>query len=166
MANDTKSQQTVATKKKDLIIDRVFNLPLSKLWKAWTEPETFKKWWGPKDFTCPYISIDFRVGGKYLACMRSSKGQEYWSTGVYKEIISQKKIVNTDSFSDNKGNIIPASDLNMPGEWPKECLVTITFEEAGGKSKLHLQHAGIPPEMHDECIQGWNQSLDKLQNNV
>ena len=162
----------ILTNQKPINITRTFDLPVPKLWQAWTEPESFKKWWGPKDFSCPYISIDLKVGGKYLSCMRSGDGTEFWSTGVYKEIIPNKKLVCTDSFSDEKGNVIPASDLKMPGEWPLELLVTVTFDEAGarlndevgqGKTKMQLQQVGIPPEIYDECIKGWNQSFDKLE---
>ena len=34
-------------KQKTITIKRTFNLPLTTVWKAWTEPESFKKWWGP-----------------------------------------------------------------------------------------------------------------------
>ena len=155
-----------ATAKKAIVIDRVFNLPLNKVWKAWSEPEGFKKWWGPEDYTCPTSEVDFRVGGKYLHCMRSSNGEEFWSTGVYKEIIPYKKQVYTDSFSDEEGNVIPASAYNMPGDWPTELQVTLTFEEGGEKTRLKLQHEGIPDEMRDDCIKGWNESLDKLERNI
>lgn len=169
---ETKSQtkrspkQSAADAKKAIVIDRVFNLPLNKVWKAWSEPEGFKKWWGPEDYTCPFSEVDFRVGGKYLHCMRSPNGEEFWSTGVYKEIIPYKKLVNTDSFSDEQGNVIPAYEYNMPGEWPIELLVTITFEEHGEKTKLRIQHEGVPDEMQDDCIRGWNECLDKLERNI
>lgn len=156
----------IATNQKPINITRTFNLPINKVWQAWTEPETCKKWWGPKDFTCPYCSIDLKVGGKYLSCMRSKEGKEFWSTGVYKEIIPYKKLVCSDSFSDDKGNVIPASDLKMPGNWPLELLITATFEENGGKTKMVLNHIGTPPEIYDECIRGWEQSFDKLQENL
>ncbi len=155
-----------AVNKKPVNITRTFDLPVAKVWQAWTDPKSLKKWWGPKDFTCPYCDIDLKVGGKYLACMRSNEEAEFWSTGVYKEIIPDKKIVCTDSFSDDKGNVIPASELNMPGDWPMELLVTVTFEEAGGKTKIDLQQVGIPPEMYDDCIKGWDESLDKLEESL
>ena len=151
---------------KALEISRVFDLPISIVWKAWTESEMCKKWWGPKDFTCPYSAIDLRVGGKTLSCMRSPQGDEFWSTGVYKEIILFKKLVCTDSFSDEKGNVIPASDLNMPGNWPLKLLITVTFEELNGKTKMLLIHEGLPPEIYDDCQTGWEQSFDKLEKNV
>ena len=163
---ETKSKtKQAATEKKELIIHRVFNLPVRKVWQAWTEPESYKKWWGPKDYTCPSATIDFKTGGKHLSCMRSSKGEEIWSTGVYKEIVPHKKIVMSDNFSDDKGNIRNAADYNMPGEWPNELLITLNFEEADGATKMKLKHTGIPDEMYDDCIKGWNESFDKLEKN-
>lgn len=152
--------------KKDIIIDRVLELPINKVWQAWTQSELCKKWWGPKDFTSPVCSLDFRMGGKYLNCMRSPEGKEFWSTGVYKEIIPYKKLVFTDSFSDKKGNVIPAAEMDMPGDWPLEMLVTVSFEQTGEKTRMKLKHEGIPAEMHDECTKGWNESFDKLEENI
>ena len=80
------------TKSRDLTITRTFDAPLELVWKGWTDPEYMKRWWGPKDFTAPFIKIDLRVGGIYLDRMRSSDGQDYWSTGVYQEIIPLKRI--------------------------------------------------------------------------
>ena len=164
----TKSRTDVKqpTLQKDIVIQRVFNLPASVVWTAWTDPEFFKKWWGPKGFTCPSSKMEARVGGKYLNCMRGPDGKEYWSTGVVKEFVPEKKLVITDSFSDEKGNIKSAAEYGMKGEWPVECLITVTMEEADGATKLRLVHEGIPPEIHDECIQGWNESLDKLEKNI
>ncbi|HEX7903504.1 MAG TPA: SRPBCC domain-containing protein [Chitinophagaceae bacterium] len=166
METKSNTKQAATTAKKELVIQRVFNLPLHKVWQAWTEPESYKKWWGPYDFTCPSATIDFRTGGKYLSCMRSSKGEEFWSTGVYKEIILNKKIVMSDNFSDAEGNIVAASAYNMPGEWPKELLITVSFEEADGATKMKLKHIGTPDEVYDECIKGWNESFDKLEKNI
>ena len=165
MGTATKNKQE-STLQKDIVINRVFALPVSTVWQAWTDPETFKKWWGPKDFTCPSSSMDARVGGKYLNCMKGPDGKEFWSTGVVKEIIPEKKLVITDSFSDEKGNIKSASEYGLPGDWPRECLITLTIEEADGATKLRLEHEGIPAEMREECIQGWNESLDKLEENI
>jgi uncharacterized protein YndB with AHSA1/START domain len=110
--------------------------------------------------------MEARKGGKYLNCMRAPDGKEYWSTGVVNEFIPDKKLVITDSFSDSKGNIIPASEHGMPGEWPEELLITFELEEADGATKLKLMHEGIPKEMHDECVKGWNGSFDKLDKNI
>jgi len=147
----------------ELVITRVFDAPRNLVWKAWTEPEHVMEWWGPKGFTAPIIKTDFRVGGKSLLCMRSPEGEDYWSTGVYKEIVEPERIVTTDSFSDAQGNVVPASHYGMNGDWPLELLVTVTFEEDDGKTKFTLRHEGFPDrENRDLAKAGWNESLDKL----
>ena len=95
--------------------------------------------------------------------MRSPEGQDFWSTGVYREIVAPSRLVCTDSFADEKGNVVPASHYGMSGEWPLELLVTVTFEEQGGKTRLTLRHVGLPAgEMSEQCEAGWNESFDKL----
>ena len=39
---------TIQDDKKTLVIDRVFPAERSKVWEAWTTPELFAKWWGPR----------------------------------------------------------------------------------------------------------------------
>jgi uncharacterized protein YndB with AHSA1/START domain len=167
---ETKSKQDVKQQgsalQNDIVINRVFNLPISVVWLAWTDAEYFKKWWGPRGFTCPSSKMEAKVGGKYLSCMRGPDGKEYWSTGVVKELIPERKLVVTDSFSDDKGNIKPASEYGMPGDWPKELLITVYLEEADGATKMKLKHQGIPDEMREDCIKGWNESFDKLEENI
>jgi uncharacterized protein YndB with AHSA1/START domain len=147
----------------ELVITRFIAAPRQLVWRAWTEPELMQRWWGPKDFTAPFCRIDLRVGGSYLACMRAPDGQDYWSTGVYRRIEPPALLVCTDSFADEQGNVVPASHYGMEGDWPLELLITVTFEEEGGGTRLTLRHAGLPPgKMTEECAEGWNQSLDKL----
>jgi len=167
---ETKTKQDIKQQgsalQNEIVINRVFNLPVSVVWLAWTDAEYFKKWWGPRGFTCPSSKMEARVGGKYLSCMRGPDGKEYWSTGVVKELIPERKLVVTDSFSDDKGNIKPASEYGMPGDWPKELLITVYLEEADGATKMKLKHQGIPNEMREDCIKGWNESFDKLEENI
>ena len=150
---------------KELTITRVFDAPRELVWKAWTEPERVKRWWGPKGFTSPVIKIDLRVGGEYLSCMRSPEGQDFWSKGIFREIVAPERLVMTDSFADKEGNTVPASYYGMSGDWPLEMLVIVTFEEQEGKTKLTLKHSGIEgisDTDRDNMEQGWSQSFDKL----
>lgn len=145
-------------------ITRFFNAPLEKVWQAWTNEEMVKQWWGPENYSAPSAKIDFRVGGKSLLAMKDPKGEIVWSGGVYKEIIPYKKIVTTDHFADKNGNIISASDVGMPGKWPLDCLITVEFSDGNeDQVKIIIKHEGIPKEMHDDCVEGWNSSIDKFQ---
>jgi uncharacterized protein YndB with AHSA1/START domain len=157
-APDTDVQQAT-----ELVITRVFDAPVDQVWKAWTDPEEIKKWWGPQHFTAPEIKHDLRVGGTYLYCMRSPDGQDFWSTGTFREIVPMERIVATDSFADAEGNVVPSSHYGMEG-FPLEMVTTVTFEEQDGKTKLTVRQAGLPAgEMAEQTEAGWNESLDKLE---
>jgi uncharacterized protein YndB with AHSA1/START domain len=154
--------------KNELVITRIFDAPREVVWKYWTDPEYFKKWWGPKDFTCPVAKIDFRVGGKYLNAMRSKEDQDFWSTGTFKAIVPMEKIVATDSFADKDGNVVPSTHYGMEG-FPLALEVTFTFEDLGGKTKMTLTHVGIEnigEKMRAEMEKGWNESFDKITQNL
>jgi uncharacterized protein YndB with AHSA1/START domain len=159
----TTNSPTGETAQREIVITRIFDAPRDLVWKAWTDPEHFKRWWGPKDFTSPFCKIDLRVGGKYLNCMRSPEGQDFWTTGVYREIVPLERIVYTDSFADQEGNVVPATHYGMSPDFPLEMLVTVTFEDYDGKTKMTLKHVGLPVgEMSELTEAGWNESFDKL----
>jgi uncharacterized protein YndB with AHSA1/START domain len=161
MIRDT--EPTGMSARGDLLITRMFDAPRELVWQAWTDPKHFKRWWGPRDYTCPFCEMDFSVGGKYLNCMRSPKGKDYWSTGVFREIILMERIVFTDCFADEQGNVVPATYYGMSADFPLEMLVTVTFEESGNGTRLTLKHEGLPGGSEGEGAgQGWNQSFDKL----
>ena len=146
-----------------LVITRIFDAPPELVWKTWTDPERLTRWWGPKDFTSPVCKNDLRVGGTYLYCMRSPDGKDYWSTGVYREVVPLKRIVATDSFADEQGKVVPATYYGMSADLPLELQITVTLQEHVGGTKLTLQHDGFPAGQDSELAEaGWSQSFDKL----
>jgi uncharacterized protein YndB with AHSA1/START domain len=155
-----------SVKSKDIVITRVFDAPRELVWKAWTEPKRFKRWWGPTGYSCPSAKIDARVGGMYLAAMRSPEGQDIWSTGTYSEVVEPEILAMTDSFADEKGKIVPASHYKMPGEFPMELHVSVSFEEHGNQTTMTLKHLGMPADSADDATNGWNQSFDKLADDI
>lgn len=144
-------------------ITRIFDAPRALVWQAWTDPQHLMRWWGPANFTSPAGTIDLRVGGKYHFCMQAPDGQKFWSTGVYQELVAPERIVYTDSFADERGNVVPASYYGMGDDLPLEMTITITFEAVDGKTKMTLRHIGLPPgEISEMTVAGWNSSFDKL----
>ena len=150
---------SVDTQKEGVLIERVFEAPRELVWRAWTEPEHFMRWYGPQGMTVPTCEIDFRVGGRHLFGMRSPDGQEYWSSGVYREIVPPERFVFTDSPADEHGNVTP-----MGEDFPLETIVTVTLEDLGdGRTRLTLTQAGWPDDgMAAGASGGWNQAFDKL----
>ena len=149
-------------KTKELVIKRLFNAPIEKVWQAWTNPKLVEKWWGPQFFTAPKIEIDFREGGKYFYCMRSPDGKDYCSSGVYEEIVPMQKIVATDSFADEKGKIVQAAHYGLSKDFATTSKVTGLFEDIDGKTRLTIHYEGIPPSDMKNAEMGWNQSFNKL----
>lgn len=146
-------------------ITRTFQAPVDEVFSAWSKVELVKQWWGPNQYSAPAVKIDFRVGGKYTFAMQGPDKKMMWSSGIYEEIIPNKKIVNTDYFSDKDGVRVSPQSLGMPGNWNDELFVTIEFESVRkDQTKIVLSHEGIPQEMYDECVKGWTETIDKLQN--
>jgi uncharacterized protein YndB with AHSA1/START domain len=131
------------------------------VFKARTDPEHFALV-GAKGFTLPFCKIDLRPGGVMHCCMRSPEGQDIWCTGVYREVVEPSLLVSTDFFSDEEGSLVQPSHYGMSPE-PSETLVTVTFAEHDGKTKLTLQQGVLKSvtERHG-AQQGWTETLDRL----
>jgi uncharacterized protein YndB with AHSA1/START domain len=150
-------------------IARVFDAPRDKVWKAWTEAERMKQWWGPKGFIVKQLKMDLRPGGTLLYCLQAPDGSEMWGKMAYKEIVKEQKLVFINSFSDAKGGTTrhPWSE-----NWPLEMHSTITFESLGDKTKVSIRW--LPVESSTEVEkktfdegrasmnQGWGGTLDQL----
>jgi uncharacterized protein YndB with AHSA1/START domain len=150
---------------KALVITRIFDAPRELVWKTWTKPDIFKKWWGPKDFTTPVSRMDFRVGGETFSCMRALDGQDFCSKGVYLEIIELERLIMTDSFADEEGNLVSPTHYGFSSDFPTEMQIEVIFEGEDGKTRLTLKHSDISKLIEEELEdmrQGWDESLDKL----
>ena len=159
----TTENEITETQSKKLVIVREFNAPKELVWKAWTDEEHHKKWWGPESYTSPYCKIDLRIGGKYLFCMLSPKGKEYWTTGEYLEISAPDKLVYTDSFSDNEGNVLTPPQNEFSPELPDHVKVTVLLVQKNKKTIMTLIHEGIEEDELKQMAQRiWNEAFDKM----
>jgi uncharacterized protein YndB with AHSA1/START domain len=140
-------------------VNRTFDAPIETLWKAWTEPEQFMKWYGPKGFTTPTCEIDLREGGRHLWSMQSPDGRQMYFTGIYKVVKPMDRLVYTDSMSDDKGNVMSAEMMGMPAGMPVTMDVTVTFSHAHGKTTVTVSHVG----QGDGAGKGWEQAFDRLE---
>ncbi|MBX7146338.1 MAG: SRPBCC domain-containing protein [Alphaproteobacteria bacterium] len=148
----------------NIVITRIFDASPDLVFKAWTNPDCLKHWWGPKNFTTPFFTVDFRVGGIFRYCMRSADGKDFWGRGLYKEIIVPEKIVYLDGFTDEEGNLVSAKHYGLSSDWPLETLVTLTFVSDQGKTKFALEHANmILGKERDMTEAGWGEMLDRLE---
>jgi uncharacterized protein YndB with AHSA1/START domain len=144
------------------VFTREFDAPVAAVWNAWTKPEEHMKWWGPRSYSCPAARMDVKPGGTYHVAMRGPDGRDFWNHGTYSEVAPMRKLVYTVQFADSLGNVVPAAQLGLPGQWPEAVMTTSTFEEVNGKTKFTLIEEGVPAEMRAMSEQGMNECLDKL----
>jgi uncharacterized protein YndB with AHSA1/START domain len=146
-----------------ITITRIFEAPRQKVWQEWTEPMQYKCWSSPKDYTTPYANLEVRRGGKFLVSMQAPDGKQIWGTGKYEEVIENQRLVYTDTFADENGNVVPASYYGMGPDKPLDMEVEVTLEDIGGRTKMTVEHCGLlEGDMLDNTRQGWNESFDKL----
>ena len=141
--------EKTASKTYSLEVKRTFSAPREKVFRAWTEPEVLKRWFGPSDeFSTPVANVDLRVGGAFRLQMRSPEGKTHTAVGIYREVQPPEKLVFTWSWEEN----------DLP-----ETLLTLEFRDLGEETELVLTHE-LFPSAHDrdEHKKGWTGCLVHL----
>ena len=102
----------------EIVSSRVFDAPRELMWKAWSTPELFEKWWGPTGFTNKIHQFDFKPGGTWRIDMKAPDGSVFPNEAAFVDIVEPEKIVY-----DHLGPM-------------HKFAVTTTFEDAGGKTNV------------------------------
>ncbi len=144
-------EQAKLAEKPFLDLARSYPVAPEKVWRAWTEPEAIKRWFGPGGFDPVSVAeLDVRVGGRFRICFGGPDGNEHEVTGQYKEVVPNRKLVFTWTW---------------PRTTPeRESVVTIVFEKTPQGTNLAFHHAGF----FDQAARGghnrgWTETLVKLE---
>jgi len=119
-------------------ISRIFDAPREVVWRAHTECEHLKHWWGPKGCTVTFCRIDLRPGGFFHYCLRWAQGEDMWGKFLFREVVEPQKLVFILSFSDEHRG---TTRHPMSPDWPLEMLNTTTFSEKNGKTTVTVRLA-------------------------
>jgi uncharacterized protein YndB with AHSA1/START domain len=150
------------------VISRIFDAPRELVWKAWTEPERFKKWFGPKGCMVPEAKMEVKVGGTAHCCICTPDGREMWGKFIYREIAPPERLVYVQHFSNREGGI---TRHPMMPTWPRQMLTTVIFAEQNGKTTVTVHWVPLDPtdeerqtfdSAHDSMSQGWGGSFEQL----
>lgn len=129
-----------------------FDAPRDKVYQAWTKPEHFTNWWGPKGFAAPLdrISMDVRPGGEWRAPIVSEEdGMEIPFAGTYREVDAPEKLAFT---------VTDPSEDQTTAE-----VTTLVFTDLGNRTELAFNQPGeMSEEGLAELTAGWGQFFDKL----
>lgn len=134
-----------------LALTRVFDAPQALVFKVWSAPEHLARWWGPRGFTVISFEADVRPGGAFRFGIRSPEGTEHWAHGIYREVERPARLVFTTAWEDSDGKA------------KHETLVTLSFAEEKGKTRLSFRQALFElvnaRDLHEG---GWSSTLDLL----
>jgi len=135
-----------------LSIRRVFAAPRELVFAAWSEAAQQQFWLGPQGWSAPEVQLDFRVGGRYRALIRSAEGAERWMQGEYLEIVVPSRIAFSFAWDLQDGKLMP------------ETLVQIDFVERLGQTEMHFQQGPfISEESNQGHRKGWEECFERLE---
>ena len=142
------SEQSQPHTKPSLTLVRRLEASPARVFAAWTDPAQVTQWMRPLDNECIHAENDVRVGGRYRIVMRAPDGEEHDVSGVYREIVADKKLVFTWAWRSTP---------------ERESLVTIALRPIGDATELTLTHEQFfDEEARDRHNEGWNSCLDKF----
>ncbi|MBB5777741.1 SRPBCC family protein [Nonomuraea jabiensis] len=134
-------------------INCLFDAPREQVWAAWTEPERFARWFGPRMLSTPVgrITLDTRPGGVWRATLVGEEGFEATLDGTYREVTEPERLVFTTGDPDN------------PGDGPAS-VVTIDFTEVDGKTGMRFHQYGVNTDSAhaEQAKAGWIEFFDRL----
>jgi uncharacterized protein YndB with AHSA1/START domain len=155
MTHSGKAEVTLPTDDQIKVV-RAFDAPADLVYRAVTEPELVKRWWGARRGAMTVAEIDLRVGGKWRYVMNASTGQEVGFHGEFREIVPNERIVQTEAY---EGIPDPDESANVN---------TMTLVEADGRTTMELLIQCVSKESRDMQIasgmeEGMQESYDDLE---
>jgi len=153
--------------KLDLHLERVIDVPLELVWKAWTTPELLMPWFCPLPWKTVACEIDLRPGGRFYTVMQSPEGETYPSSGCYLEVTENQRLIWTSVLeSGYRPAKIPES---APGhecaELPMTAMLILEPHSVGTKYTAIVKHADVAGRNRYEAMgfnEGWGAALDQL----
>ena len=98
MSTKNKTNITVEPGKQELFITREFDAPRELVFRAYTDPELYAQWLGPRDLTTRFDTFEPVSGGKYRFVQKDKDGNEYAFHGVNHEVTAPERIIGTFEF--------------------------------------------------------------------
>jgi uncharacterized protein YndB with AHSA1/START domain len=75
-----------------IAMERELAAPPAAVFRAFTETEALKNWYGPNGFTITVIAMDFRVGGRFRFIMHGPDGTDFPNRIEYREIAPAERL--------------------------------------------------------------------------
>jgi uncharacterized protein YndB with AHSA1/START domain len=130
------------TKQKELRFERCYPASVEAVWRAWTEADRLRAWWGPDKTTVAECEIDLRVGGRvYIVTeateeMGKYKGTRWPMDGTFVRVEESRRLTyDARSWEEGKEatTIRHTNDLSLAGDGDKTVVsLHVSITEIGG----------------------------------
>jgi len=159
------SARQVIDPRLDLVMERVVDVPVELVWRAWTVPEHLMPWFTPAPWTTVACEIDLRPGGVFRTMMRSPEGEEFPEIGCYLEVVPNRRLTWTNALAPG---FRPAAILAGQAECAAIVMtatIGLTPVGTGTRYHVHVQHRDEAGRKQHEDMgfhDGWGKALDQL----
>jgi uncharacterized protein YndB with AHSA1/START domain len=124
---------------REFAVTRLFDAPPELVFRAWSDPRLFERWWVPRSATGVRLvscDMDVRTGGKYRLEFGAGEGQTMAFYGKYLDVVPGERIVWT----------------NDEGE--EGAVTTVTFDGKDGGTLVTFHEAYPSKEALEEALSG------------
>jgi uncharacterized protein YndB with AHSA1/START domain len=144
-------------------LTRMLDAPREFVFQAWTDPLHLQWFFSDLTDAREPIEVDLRVGGVWKQKMVVDQDTEYFTGGIYREIVPPERIV----FTWGAINGWPRIDPDHIEDGP---VVTVTLNEVGHKTEM-IFHLRLPDHLSEDTVRdwfasgirdGWSQTIDRL----
>jgi uncharacterized protein YndB with AHSA1/START domain len=138
---------------REIHVERVFDAPPERVFKAHVDPELIPQWWGPRGTETIVEELNPTAGGTWRFVSRDSDGGEITFRGVFREVTPHERIAWTFEWD------------GMPGHVSVD---TVVFEDLGdGRTKVVSDSIFHAAEERDGMIgsgmeKGMNETYERL----
>ena len=148
-----KTEYTIEPGRQDLVSTVIIDAPRDLVFKAYTDPKLFARWWGPSRYENDIEKFDIRQGGEWRVVQRGADGAEFPFRGVTHDVTAPERICQTFEYEGVPGHV---------------ALQTATFEDLGGKTKITAQIVFQSVMDRDGMVasgmkSGADESMERLQ---
>jgi uncharacterized protein YndB with AHSA1/START domain len=142
----------VVPDRQEVQLSRLFDAPRELVFRAFTDPESIAKWWGPRDLATIVDKLDLRPGGEWRFINVAPDETRHGFHGFYHEVTPAERLVYTFEYEGVPGHVL---------------LETVTFTDVDGKTLVTDQCVYQSIEDRDGMVaagmqSGAEQSMDRL----
>jgi uncharacterized protein YndB with AHSA1/START domain len=125
-----------------VVIERTFNAPVARVWKALTDVEDMRRWYFDLKEFKPEVGFEFEF-------IVEHEGMKYHHLCKITEVVPQKKLAYTWRYEGYEG----------------DSLVTFDLFADGDKTRLKLTHEGLetfpklPAYARENFVKGWTEII-------